>query len=64
MNAIVRGAAAVGLFALLSAPVHAQVLRQLAWALPRDHHVAQAYSTAISLINRDEVDAERQLQVR
>ena len=39
-----------------------QVLRQLAWALPSDHHVSQACRTAIDLINRDEVDAEKQLR--
>ena len=40
-----------------------QVLRQLAWSLPADHHVAQTCRTAIEVINRDEVDAEAQLRV-
>ncbi|HGY91447.1 MAG TPA: hypothetical protein ENK43_09770 [Planctomycetes bacterium] len=39
-----------------------QVLRQLSWALPHDHHVSDACRTAIQLINRDEVDAEKQLR--
>ncbi len=39
-----------------------QVLRQLSWALPKDHHVSDACRTAIQLINRDEVDAEKQLR--
>lgn len=40
-----------------------QVLRQLAWALPKDNPTAEAASAAITLLNRDEVDAERQLSV-
>ncbi|MCB9833646.1 MAG: DEAD/DEAH box helicase [Planctomycetes bacterium] len=40
-----------------------QVLRQLAWALPPDNWVAENCRTAISLINRDEIDAEHQLEV-
>ncbi|MCA9321626.1 MAG: hypothetical protein KDB53_12875, partial [Planctomycetes bacterium] len=39
-----------------------QVLRQLSWALPQDHHLTDACRTAIQLINRDEVDAEKQLR--
>ncbi len=41
-----------------------QVLRQLAWALPREHHVSDHAHQAIQLLNRDEVDAEKQLKVR
>jgi superfamily II RNA helicase len=40
-----------------------QVLRQLAWALPDVHHVARSCQEAITLLNRDEIDAERQLKV-
>ncbi len=40
-----------------------QVLRQLAWALPKDNPTAEAANAAIALLNRDEVDAERQLNV-
>jgi superfamily II RNA helicase len=39
-----------------------QVLRQLAWALPKDNHVARNCQEAIDLLNRDEVDAEAQLR--
>ncbi|MEZ6195243.1 MAG: DEAD/DEAH box helicase [Planctomycetota bacterium] len=39
-----------------------QVLRQLAWALPKDNHVAVACRGAIEMLNRDEVDAEAQLR--
>ncbi len=38
-----------------------QVLRQLAWALPKDNSVAENCRAAILLINRNEVDAEAQL---
>lgn len=40
-----------------------QVLRQLAWALPEDNRVGQVCRKAIELLNRDEIDAERQLKV-
>ena len=39
-----------------------QVVRQLAWALPSDHHVAATCRASIQLLDRDEVDAEKQLQ--
>ncbi len=40
-----------------------QVLRQLAWSLPKDNAVAENCREAISLINRAEVDAEAQLNI-
>ncbi|MFT7620417.1 MAG: superfamily II RNA helicase, partial [Planctomycetota bacterium] len=40
-----------------------QVLRQLAWSLPKDNPVAENCRKAIALINRNEVDAERQLNI-
>ncbi len=41
-----------------------QVLRQLAWALPKELAVAENCRAAITMINRDEIDAERQLNTQ